>query len=258
MEKHKPRHLLADLWESYPEAVSNTYTVSQSTPIGKYIADILALGPFYHYVINIPDYSLSHISERTLDIHGLADYPTTLQNIMDLIHPDDLGFVVDAERATLEKLKEIGFRYQLSLKTSYCFRMRIADGSYHLFHHQAIIAVVDDNGRMSRSLNIHTDIQHLSRQNSYIATLMGINGCTDFYQADLSCEFGLHKTCNPFSKREREILRFIADGFSSEIIAQRLGISVQTVNVHRKNMQKKTNTHNSRALLKMCIEMGLL
>lgn len=256
MEKHKPRHLLADLWESYPEAVSNTYTVSQSTPIGKYIADILALGPFYHYVINIPDYSLSHISERTLDIHGLADYPTTLQNIMDLIHPDDLGFVVDAERATLEKLKEIGFRYQLSLKTSYCFRMRIADGSYHLFHHQAIHLSKDAQGRMTTTLNIHTDIQHITQVNNRIVLISGVGERTDYCQINLSRQHSRIPTI-PLSKREREILKLLSQGLSNQQISEQLFISDHTVRTHRRNLLKKTATNNSHNLIRECLEQGL-
>ncbi|NGM66234.1 LuxR C-terminal-related transcriptional regulator [Sphingobacterium sp. SGR-19] len=251
-------HTLLPIWEKYPAIFSSEEATENNESVTALLSDIFVGGDFYYYLIDIRQQTLSHQHPNLCKIHGLTSQPKHLQHIINLIHPEDIPFVLRAEEYCYGKVAEIGVQHVRNLKSCYCFRMRIADGSYHLFHHQAIIAVVDDNGRMSRSLNIHTDIQDLSRQNSYIATLMGINGCTDFYQADLSCEFGLHKTCNPFSKREREILRFIADGFSSEIIAQQLGISVQTVNVHRKNMLKKTNTHNSRALLKMCIEMGLL
>lgn len=62
-----------------------------------------------------------------------GEYPATLQQIVDLIHPDDIDFVIAAEQVTLEKVKEIGIQHQLTLKKSYCCRMRVADGSYHLF-----------------------------------------------------------------------------------------------------------------------------
>lgn len=56
---------------------------------------------------------------------------------------------------------------------------------------------------------IHTDIHYLTEQNSYIATLMGINGCTDFYQADLSGEFTVQKTNHLLSNRELQVLQLI-------------------------------------------------
>lgn len=41
------------------------------------------------------------------------------------------------------------------------------------------------------------------------------------------------------SKREREILNFIKDGFSSKQIADKLNIAVSSVSTHRKNIRKK-------------------
>ena len=51
------------------------------------------------------------------------------------------------------------------------------------------------------------------------------------------------------SKREIEILRLIADGLNSIQIADRLYLSPHTVNTHRKNMLRKTNSSNTADLL---------
>lgn len=47
-----------------------------------------------------------------------------------------------------------------------------------------------------------------------------------------------------FSKREKEILRWTAEGKTSAEIAMILSISENTVNFHQKNMQKKINAPN--------------
>lgn len=47
-----------------------------------------------------------------------------------------------------------------------------------------------------------------------------------------------------FSKREREILKWTAEGKTSAEIAMILSISENTVNFHQKNMQKKFNAPN--------------
>ncbi|CDL45784.1 N-3-oxohexanoyl-L-homoserine lactone quorum-sensing transcriptional activator @ N-3-oxooctanoyl-L-homoserine lactone quorum-sensing transcriptional activator [Escherichia coli ISC41] len=47
-----------------------------------------------------------------------------------------------------------------------------------------------------------------------------------------------------FSKREKEILKWTAEGKTSAEIAMILSISENTVNFHQKNMQKKINAPN--------------
>lgn len=54
---------------------------------------------------------------------------------------------------------------------------------------------------------------------------------------------------NALSQREIEIIKFIRKGYSSKEIAERLDISVKTVEVHRYNVLKKLNLKNAAALV---------
>jgi len=57
------------------------------------------------------------------------------------------------------------------------------------------------------------------------------------------------------SQRERECLRWVADGKSSNDVASLLGISVNTVNFHVNNLMKKLNVYNRpQAIAKAAIE----
>jgi DNA-binding CsgD family transcriptional regulator len=60
------------------------------------------------------------------------------------------------------------------------------------------------------------------------------------------------------SKREKEVLGWLADGLSSKQIAQKLYLSESTVTIHRKNMLKKTNTKNIAELVSYAIKHGLI
>lgn len=51
------------------------------------------------------------------------------------------------------------------------------------------------------------------------------------------------------SDREVEILKLVADGYSSKQVADKLFLSELTVNTHRRNMLKKTNQPNVAALV---------
>ena len=54
------------------------------------------------------------------------------------------------------------------------------------------------------------------------------------------------------SKREKEIINLIVQGYSSKIIADILKISINTVNTHRQNLLKKMDCNNTAELIASC------
>ena len=60
------------------------------------------------------------------------------------------------------------------------------------------------------------------------------------------------------TKREKEILMLIADGYTNPEIAEKLFISATTVDSHRKNLLAKLNARNSAMLVKCAIDNDLL
>lgn len=58
-------------------------------------------------------------------------------------------------------------------------------------------------------------------------------------------------------RREVEVLHLICQGFRSKAIAEKLFISVNTVNTHRKNIQKKLGTNSIGDLVSLAKEAGL-
>lgn len=59
------------------------------------------------------------------------------------------------------------------------------------------------------------------------------------------------------SKKETQILKMIADGKSSQEIAEELDLSIRTVSNHRANMLKKTNLSNTAELVRITSREGL-
>ncbi len=60
------------------------------------------------------------------------------------------------------------------------------------------------------------------------------------------------------TNREHEILQLIWSGLKNKEIAQRLKISVKTVEAHRANMMKKVRVSNTAQLLKAAIQGGMI
>jgi DNA-binding NarL/FixJ family response regulator len=59
------------------------------------------------------------------------------------------------------------------------------------------------------------------------------------------------------SPREREVLQLMAEGRSTNQIAEGLGVSVKTVEAHRKQIMTKLGIHSVAELTKYAIRQGL-
>lgn len=256
----KKPHPLTKVWNSYPELLQNDNTMLSVPSIERIIGEVFAPGKFYHYIINFADSTIYNHHEDILKIHGLSKYPVHLKEIIDLIHPDDLEFVMEAERMCMAKMIEIDASDRLSeLKFSYCFRMKTFKGNYELFHHQSLHTFRDESGSILQAINIHTNIEHITHQNSYTVLISGINGREDFHQMQWKKDDTTSESIPAkFTKREVEIITYIAKGNSAGKISERLNISEETVRTHRKNILRKANCKNCSELIKMAFEWGYL
>jgi RNA polymerase sigma factor (sigma-70 family) len=60
------------------------------------------------------------------------------------------------------------------------------------------------------------------------------------------------------SQREREILKLVAEGKTSQEIAERLSISPKTVDTYRSRLMQKMGVKNLAGLIKFAIRHGLI
>lgn len=216
---------------------------------------VVSTGPFYYYVIDFYDMSLSHVSAAVEDIHGLVAETMSFNDVLHTIHPDDIDFVANAEAFITKFFRErIPREKLLSYKMNYSFRSRMKGGEYALLNHQAILLSLDGNGRSGKSLNIHTRIDHLSSLNTYKISLIGLHGEPSYMNMSLKDEIRPVS----FSKREIQIIKLIAEGFSSNEISEKLFIATMTVKKHRQNILAKTDCRNITQLINECTLQGLI
>jgi DNA-binding CsgD family transcriptional regulator len=62
---------------------------------------------------------------------------------------------------------------------------------------------------------------------------------------------------HPLTRRETEVLRYLAAGYSNKEVARQLDLSTRTVEVHRRNMRRKTKTGRLHELVRLARVMGL-
>ena len=241
--------------------ISKEKMVFPSLNLEEIVGSVFTAGPTYYYIINFHDRSLSNVSESIRDIHGFDPQTVTLTDILNAIHPDDMEHVSKAEAFWADSFfndKKM-FAKATFYKTCYSFRFRTADGSYKLFLHQQVTLSIDESGKIAISLNIHTDISHLTTENNYKVSFIGLKGEPSFMNLSYSDTNMADALETPtYTKRELEIIKALAKGKSSKIIAEELFIAFNTVKNHRKNILEKSNCTNVAELVKSCIRMGLI
>ncbi len=129
-----------------------------------------------------------------------------------------------------------------------------------------MLTMFDDIGRISRAVEIGVDGYLL--KNTGVAELedaiISVNNGKQFYSDEVSNKLiasireeriqskeETEGNKSPdLTKREREILELVAEGNTSSQIGEKLFISSQTVDTHRKNIMRKVGVHNTAALVK--------
>jgi DNA-binding CsgD family transcriptional regulator len=244
---------LYDVWQPNRIAKSNE---SSQISFDDLTNSIISTGPFYFYIIDFYDMSLSHTSPAISEIHGFNPETVSFNDILGAIHPDDIEFVAKAEAISTDFFyKKVGFEKMLNYKTSYNFRFQLKNGEYALFNHQSLMLSLDENGGLGKSLNIHTRIDHLSNLNTHKVSFIGLNGEPSFMNVNLDEK---NQEFKEFSKREIDIIKLIGNGLSNAEIAEKLFISALTVKKHRNNILAKSDSKNTAQLIKNCILQGII
>ncbi len=108
-------------------------------------------------------------------------------------------------------------------------------------------------------------LKNINRIDLEIALKKVING-EKYYAQDLIGYFTreLYKkevaehTSEEISKREKEVLQLIFEGYSNKEIAEKLFISIRTVTNHRASLNAKTNSKNTASLISYAIKNKLV
>jgi DNA-binding CsgD family transcriptional regulator/PAS domain-containing protein len=143
---------------------------------------------------------------------------------------------------------------------SYGYRMRKSDGNYiHLFQQSSYVTDVKTKLPLY-CIGVVTDISPVKKDNCMIFSIdKKINEESLLNDGNIIKEYYYPEPDEAkLSKREKEIVGWLADGLSSKVIADKLFVSESTVVNHRKNMLRKSNTKNVAELIQYAIKKGII
>lgn len=163
--------------------------------------------------------------------------------IMDITLPDING--IEATRRIKEQAPDVAvLAMTIHEEPEYFFEMLKAGASGYVPKRVA-------------SEELFKAIQVVAAGHVFLEPVVAKNLVTDYLE--LAQSGGDEKArYDGLTPREREVLTLIARDHTNQAIANKLGISVKTVERHRENMMRKLELHSRTALVKYAIRKGLI
>ncbi len=170
------------------------------------------------------------------------------------IHPDDLPFVLETDNLQYEFFSNMTSAEKKNYKLVYDFRTRNCDGFYVRHIHQSIPLEQDKNGKTWLTLVISHPISERAPNERSQRRMINIKtGELHLFNNTDGDNSGVILT-----KREKEVMVLVSRGYDSYNIADKMRISINTVNNHRQNILRKIKAENATQAVLYCKRIGLI
>lgn len=256
-EFEKTYQEMCALWEMQDYAETTT-DYAHFVQENQALVNMLNSSPCVTWIIDVRRMQYLFMSSNVKAALGFEASLFTTQGIPfynEIMHPDDLPKTWGLIKKIWDFLLAQPANKRKQYKFTHDYRMAKADGGYIRVLEQSSILQQDSNGNITHVMGICSNITHLKKNETLTATLISTE--------DNSCIFFTPETggINPqevLSKRELEIVRLIAEGYSSKLIADKLCIGFNTVNTHRQNILRKTHTSSTGEFVQFALGNGLI
>ncbi len=245
---------LMRLWQTQPyECRTGLSDYGKALHANPSLERMLSQSPCLTWVLDVRTGGYEFVSAN---IENLLGYPprrfttTGIAFTRELLHPHDAGPAWKLMLRVYKCLLALPARHHPFYGLNRDYRLRRADGTYVRLLEQSTVLQSDRLGNITHLLGVCTDITDLKKSDVLTASVH-----SSHYQTCLTYTSADAAPGKPtgLSQREREIIRLVSEGYNSQEIADRLFISVHTVNTHRRNISGKTNTHTAGSLVRFAL-----
>ena len=194
-----------------------------------------------------------YASEGIRQMIGVDPVQLNPSHFVEVMHPDDMNRFGNLRALTFIVEKEVLETQRGSALASFTVRLRNPSGVYFNSLCQAYFFYSQIPKKVVYLLQVISNVDWFKTKKQYYHHYKG---------KDLSLfrfpDEELLKIGPGFSEREMEIIRLIESGFSSSQIADKLFISVHTVNTHRRNILENSGKSHISELIYDLQKQGLL
>ena len=185
-----------------------------------------------------------------------------LQQTLDIYHKDDFKiYNQKVFQNNITILQQTPQKQHKDLLFTYNFRIKCKNKKTATVLQKGFYVTDEESGLPKYSIGTITDITNVLKNENMISHIVEKNTCVNGKKLNevlTKNYFFSGEENNLVTKQESIILFCLADGLSSKLIANKLKISVHTVNNHRQNMLIKTNTKNTAQLIVYAVKNKLI
>lgn len=208
------------------------------------------VGKWFNFLANTQTWNLEMVTGDSLEVIGYTKEEILEKNgefVSSFIYQEDFQFISHVIHETMKFVRELPLNERPFVYVVWYARSVTKEGKVITIQNQNIPIVFDANNIPFVFANIITDISHLQPTN--IPHAVVINGFSDEHYHMDNNYVGLKPLSQIFSPRQLEILNLLIKGHTSREISEIIGISYETARTHRRNIQAKAKSKNTRELI---------
>jgi DNA-binding CsgD family transcriptional regulator len=243
--------LFFDFIESYlPSGFSN---IKDDHPIIQRLDQVMEDNVQFITVSDLAKIKFIYVSKKIREMIGVEPEQLNPGHFVEVAHPDDLGRLGLLRALTFSVEKEVLETQKGSALASFTIRLRNPSGVYFNTLCQAYFFSSTIPQKKIYLIQVITNVDWYyikkDRFHHYVGQDLSLFKFPDQELLEIGPDL---------SHREFEIIRLIESGLSSKEIADKLCLSVHTVNTHRSNILEKTGKSQISDLIYELKEKGLL
>jgi len=251
MPNHYSYSIFFDFIESY--LPSGFLKINPDDPIILKLEELTVENGQYFQVFDVGQMKFLYTSKNIFNLIGVTPEEINPGHYTQLVHPDDEEKLGQARARVYGMEREIFQAQKGSLFISFNLRMRNAADNYINLFTQEYMFYSPIPYKAVFLIQVITNIDWYKMKKDRFHLYAG-NDISLFRFPDRE----LLEIGPDLSNREFEIIRLIEAGLSSKEIADKLFLSVHTVNTHRSNILEKTGKSQISDLIYEFKEKGLL
>ncbi len=192
--------------------------------------------------------------EKQSFIHGSPD------QLFQRTHPNDIQQMFSFSNYWVEFISKLSPEKRTHVRPTIYVRIKNKEEIYNWVMVQYVDQVFDEKGKLLFGFTLITDISLIKKDGPAMMSILDTSdqSCQHFYCVEGNSLEQIDQFIPKITSREMEVIAFLAIGYSSKQIAAEMNIAIKTVDNHRQNMLKKTNSKSTGELVNFAIKAGFV
>jgi DNA-binding CsgD family transcriptional regulator/PAS domain-containing protein len=236
-----------------------TYAKEPINPYGKLLNDshpimeaLFEKALSYFFMIDFSKMQYVYISKSISNVLGYSNEAFMnggLDFAIEIIHPEDKSRLEEIHDKLFQYLYSVPLKERKDLKFAFNLRVKRDDGKYIHLLQETVFLDISTDGHPLCDFSTCTDISSHKKDNNLKLNIFK----RKHNSFDQVFEFEVGEQPDLLTNRQIEILNLLSHGFTTNQIAQKLFLSIETVKIHRKNILARTGAKNSTEAVNMIL-----